>query len=1117
MRRCAPLVAARRWTLLLVAALGAAAERCDEASYRNGINSCSPCDPNGNCTGLDFSPRSNATQQLDLGVFLPLAKADGAPLWGTTRLWPLAATAAVAADMFARGDGRVAPAFANRCDGVAVSLTYHNTEATTFGTVTRSFAYLDGVLGAAASARSIALATSTAIDETPMVSYMSTSPELNSRSHYPYFLRTILDDAGTVAALADWVASHGWRRVGVVYASDDVYSSANVEAFLKACVAREISATASGYAAHDARALDVALGTVQSARHAVVVAVPAATELVEVVRGALRRNMTGPDYAWAWVSSRMTTVATDETFDDETRAALAGAAHVTGEFVPLDTPNMDALEEAYKNSTADPNSRMAPQAAAGLGAPRADGYGWGRSFHGYAFDAFAAFALAACAVVDGGGDVADGAALRAALFASDFEGASGRVRFDATTGTRRSDDAIFEVANVWDGAYAVVGRWTAGNWSYAAPFRFADGGTAPPPDTIREPCAPGAARVDVDGVDVCVPCEAGTFAAGGDDACAACAAGRFAADGFGASAASGATSCERCPANTFAGPGAFVCSPCLLGEGFASDGGSANCSICLDGFYADGGSCVPCLDDAACPRGTTLATVDVVRGFWRADAASTTVVACGAAADCRGGAAAGDASCGPNVRGRLCEACDPGKWRDDVSGSCRNCSRDRGAKVAAGLLWGIAVAACFWSLVWASKIHTPAALQRASIRESLRDSGGGAPQSAEDGGGRPSHRGFRWSSLSLLASLTTMRTPEETLGVKVSRLLQKLRVKWRTLFIALQIIAAAMPRFGVDYPSAFSSVLRALRVFELNLGFTPLSCAVDGYSYYDELVFATCAPVAVVAAYKVVVSARALVPGRRDRDEEDSTLAAAVLVAFLVFPSSSSTAMAFWRCRGGFGDGKRYLAADLSVECGGPKYAAYEVFAGLMVCVWPVGVPLCFYALLFRVRDKINPLRKLGFSKSLSKSTSSSLPTKKERITKALRIRDGRPHRVCESVKLLYLPYDPEVWYFEVIETIRRLALTTVQSLVAPGTAANVLYCVVLVLLSAKLYQARQPFAATSDNHLAEALSWLLAAIFLTALLQKTTADGDVAADVALVGLVLLSLTIGATSRRRDC
>ncbi|KAH8054278.1 G-protein coupled receptor [Aureococcus anophagefferens] len=734
----------------------------------------------------------------------------------------------------------------------------------------RSFEYLDGVLGAAASARSMALATSTAIDETPMVSYMSTSPELNSRSHYPYFLRTILDDAGTVAALADWVASHGWRRVGVVYASDDVYSSANVEAFLKACVAREISATASGYAAHDPRALDVALGTVQSARHAVVVAVPAATELVEVVRGALRRNMTGPDYAWAWVSSRMTTVATDETFDDETRAALAGAAHVTGEFVPLDTPNMDALEEAYKNSTADPNSRMAPQAAAGLGAPRADGCGWGRSFHGYAFDAFAAFALAACAVVDGGGDVADGAALRAALLASDFEGASGRVRFDETTGTRRSDDAIFEVANVWDGAYAVVGRWTAGNWSYAAPFRFADGGTAPPPDTIREPCAPGAARVDVDGVDVCVPCEAGTFAAGGDDACAACAAGRFAADGFGASAASGATSSPR-----------------------------------------------PC-------------------------------------------------------------------------------------------------------------------------------------------------------------------------------------------------------RASVDYPSAFSSVLRALRVFELNLGFSPLSCAVDGFDYYDELVFATCAPVAVVAAYKVVVSARALVPGRRDRDEEDSTLAAAVLVAFLVFPSSSSTAMAFWRCRGGFGDGKRYLAADLSVECGGPKYAAYEVFAGLMVCVWPVGVPLCFYALLFRVRDKINPLRKLGFSKSLSKSTSSSLPTKKERITKALRIRDGRPHRVCESVKLLYLPYDPEVWYFEVIETIRRLALTTVQSLVAPGTAANVLYCVVLVLLSAKLYQARQPFAATSDNHLAEALSWLLAAIFLTALLQKTTADGDVAADVALVGLVLLSLTIGACTIFRD-
>ena len=42
----------------------------------------------------------------------------------------------------------------------------------------------------------------------------------------------------------------------------------------------------------------------------------------------------------------------------------------------------------------------------------------------------------------------------------------------------------------------------------------------------------------------------------------------------------------------------------------------------------------------------------------------------------------------------------------------------------------------------------------------------------------------------------------------------------------------------------------------------------------------------------------------------------------------------------------RYMTADLSIECKGDKYNFITGYAGLMVAILPVGVPITMYAIL---------------------------------------------------------------------------------------------------------------------------------------------------------------------------
>lgn len=91
---------------------------------------------------------------------------------------------------------------------------------------------LFGVIGAASSGVSIQVANLLRLFEIPQISYASTSPDLNDRQKYDYFLRTVPADTYQAQAMIDVVRYFNWSSVQGLY-SDGNYGQKGMEVFKK--------------------------------------------------------------------------------------------------------------------------------------------------------------------------------------------------------------------------------------------------------------------------------------------------------------------------------------------------------------------------------------------------------------------------------------------------------------------------------------------------------------------------------------------------------------------------------------------------------------------------------------------------------------------------------------------------------------------------------------------------------------------------------------------------------------------------------------------------------------------------------------------------------------------
>ena len=295
-----------------------------------------------------------------------------------------------------------------------------------------------------------------------------------------------------------------------------------------------------------------------------------------------------------------------------------------------------------------------------------------------------------------------------------------------------------------------------------------------------------------------------------------------------------------------------------------------------------------------------------------------------------------------------------------------------------------------------------------------------------------------------------------------------------------------------------------LSVVNLNLGFIlSLSCVVET-SFYARLLLATITPLVVLGAlgmtYQLAIfrNSHSIHAKRIARNKH---LAVVLFLLFMVYSSVSYTIFQTFVCDP-LDSGATYLRADYEIVCWTRTHVVYMTYAGLMIIVYPVGIPAMFALALFLHRD--------GIKSVAGTNNKSRVPLE------------------SEAIKDLWVPYKRSRYYYEVIECGRRITLTGLAVFIFPGSTAQVAIEALLAVVFSSISEILSPFAEPLDAWLYRSGSWVVfLSMYLALLLKMDAADEEsqsqnvfagllVAAHVGMVLVVIANALLSAMKGFRE-
>ena len=169
---------------------------------------------------------------------------------------------------------------------------------------------------------------------------------------------------------------------------------------------------------------------------------------------------------------------------------------------------------------------------------------------------------------------------------------------------------------------------------------------------------------------------------------------------------------------------------------------------------------------------------------------------------------------------------------------------------------------------------------------------------------------------------------------------------------------------NVTFPNVYEEFLKVIDVMNLDLGWMlSAGCMWPGIDFHDRLFFTTLGPLGALvylgATYAFAVGKTRKQPMQSSPTQDSRAIAreridkkhmsALLLMTFLVYSSVSSSIFRMFACER-LDDGNVYLRADYQILCTDNKHRALQAYAGLMVVVYPVGIPLMYAIMLYRLR-----------------------------------------------------------------------------------------------------------------------------------------------------------------------
>eukprot|EP00937_MAST-01D_sp_MAST-1D-sp2_P003491 g3491.t1 len=291
-----------------------------------------------------------------------------------------------------------------------------------------------------------------------------------------------------------------------------------------------------------------------------------------------------------------------------------------------------------------------------------------------------------------------------------------------------------------------------------------------------------------------------------------------------------------------------------------------------------------------------------------------------------------------------------------------------------------------------------------------------------------------------------------------------------SLFQVLSQFTTNFPQ--VAWPLEFKDLVGDLQIFNFDFFNTAaIGCAAQT-TFYETFIIQSFFPILVCTIIFLVHKTAVLL----DLDAFSNpgiVYKYCLFILFFVYPGTSNAVLRMLRCDT-LDDGSQFLYADYTIQCDDPdpypiflgtssiRYQDARVLAILLIFVYPIGVPLLFFGLLWRSRDD---LYDQGGKKDVY----------------------GRPIEPDEQTAFklgpLYEAYLPQYWYWEVIELFRKLILVGILVFILPDTPTQLAVGALLALIFIVSYAKFSPYQADDDDTLQLACQVAIFMSFFTALL----------------------------------
>jgi hypothetical protein len=362
----------------------------------------------------------------------------------------------------------------------------------------------------------------------------------------------------------------------------------------------------------------------------------------------------------------------------------------------------------------------------------------------------------------------------------------------------------------------------------------------------------------------------------------------------------------------------------------------------------------------------------------------------------------------------------------------------------------------------------------------------------------------------------------------------KIFVQVRIIIVTYQVVGSIQYALIVKFPYLFSKltiIINAL-YFDISALF-PVGCAFSTYTFIEKMILWTLLPFVVtliifimaVAEYKYKTRNNAL----RTHDDEDiftevkdKYLFYFFFLTYLILPSVTTTLFRMYICTNidpnheDHNEYDYYLDADVRIPCYTKDWYRGVIYASIFIVVYPIGIPMMYLYLLSTCKEELLNRQKEDVISIRSKKIPSKVRNQNEVSTvtcdtnnssglhastcivdNAVDDDDGdeemrqsksnnlSSHALCLS--MLWEPYKNEYWYWEVIECYRRIILTSLVSIISPGSPLQSLSAILFTLFFIRLYAYFLPYAEHSDNVLAELGQAQVFATFFIALIINSS------------------------------